>query len=79
MYTVKATKKNAVRMADTQMKKVLTKKFIPHALLNWVHPVKFTSVTAKRISLGDPLGVQLGLNFHPVECLNLFNWGRRTI
>jgi len=30
MYTVKATKKNAVRMADTQMKEVLTKKFIPH-------------------------------------------------
>jgi len=29
-----------------------------------------------RISLGDPPGVQLGLNFHPVECLNLFNWGR---
>ena len=45
------------------------------APLNRVHPVKFTSVTAKRISLGDPPGVKLGLNFHPVECLNLFNWG----
>jgi len=30
--------------------------------LNRVHPVKFTSVTAKRISLGYPPGVQLGLN-----------------
>jgi len=34
--------------------------------LNRVHPVKFTTVTAKRISLGDPTGVQLGLNTRPI-------------
>ena len=40
------------------------------ALLNRVHPVKFTSVTAKCISLGYPPGVQLGLNPQ-----RQFNWG----
>ena len=44
--------------------------FTPHAPFNRVHPVKFTSVTAKRISLGDPPGVQLGLNPQ-----RQFNWG----
>jgi hypothetical protein len=34
----------------------------PHAPLNRVHPVKFTPVTAKRISLGYPQGVQPGWN-----------------
>ena len=36
--------------------------FTPHAPLNRVHPVKFTPVIAKRISLGYPPGVQLGWN-----------------
>ena len=36
--------------------------FTPHAPLNRVHPVKFTPVTAKRISLGYPQGVQPGWN-----------------
>ena len=36
--------------------------FTPHAPLNRVHPVKFTSVTAERISLGYPQGVQPGWN-----------------
>ena len=36
--------------------------FTPHAPLNRIHPVKFTSVTAKRISLGYPVGVQPGWN-----------------
>jgi len=40
-------------------------KFTPLASLNRVHPVKFTSVTAKRISLGHPLGVQPGWNVYP--------------
>jgi hypothetical protein len=34
--------------------------FTSHAPLNRVHPVKFTPVTAKRISLGYPPGVQPG-------------------
>jgi len=41
---------------------IVKKRFILPAPLNRVHPVKFTPVTAKRISLGDPPGVQLGLN-----------------
>jgi len=48
---------------------IVKKRFIPPAPWNRVHPLKFTSVTAKRISLGDPLGVQLGLNARPMECL----------
>ena len=36
--------------------------FTPHAPLNRVHPVKFTPVIAKRISLGYPQGVQPGWN-----------------
>jgi len=39
--------------------------FAPPAPLNRVHPVKFTPVTAKHISLGYPPGVQLGCNVHP--------------
>jgi hypothetical protein len=34
----------------------------PHAPLNRVHPVKFTPVIAKCISLGYPQGVQPGWN-----------------
>jgi len=36
--------------------------FTPRAPLNRVHPVKFTPVIAKRISLGYPQGVQPGWN-----------------
>jgi len=45
------------------------------ALLNRVHPAKFTSVTAKRISLGYPPGVQLGLNPQRQFNWGVFHWG----
>ena len=63
--------------------------FTPHAPLNRVHPVKFTPVIAKRISLGYPQGVQPGWNpwgyftgalcpMHHVPCL-LFHWGETLL
>jgi hypothetical protein len=45
--------------------------FTPHAPLNRVHPVKFTSVTAKRISLGYLQGVQLGCNLYPARNVDI--------
>ena len=71
MYTVKATKKNAVRMADTQMKEVLTKiRFIPPAplnsagLFNWGEiPKDSAAYLSWTCTLGDPLTYNLFLLF----------------
>ncbi len=46
--------------------------FTPHAPLNRVHPVKFTPVIAKRISLGYPQGVQPGWNLWDYFTVALF-------
>jgi len=54
MYTVKETKKNAVRIADTQMKEVLTKKFIPHAPLNSAGLFNWAYFTGTRPLMGGP-------------------------
>ena len=67
MYTVKATKKNAVRMGDTQMKEVLTKKFIPHV------EAKRRFIRLWRI---PSLGAEDAAVRYPVEpgTLWVFNW-----
>ena len=51
--------------------------FTPHAPLNRVHPVKFTPVTAKRISLGYPQGIQPGWNVYPVKFEDYLTLQRR--